>query len=164
MLTEGMSVYNVLCYSCTSNSKLILTGIQGNSRLFIVAQYGWSTAVHKLYEKEILKKKIGWNNSLPVMMESIRCPETSVNNYHTTPCNNPEDHSFKKTGDIQKGMSFPKSNSNQQKCDAVTQITFQFSSFRQQCLLVRIYQYIQVTCLPSEASVKSGELEGCTGP
>jgi hypothetical protein len=27
-------------------------------------------------------------------MGPIRCPETSVNNYHTTPCNNPEDHIF----------------------------------------------------------------------
>jgi hypothetical protein len=27
-------------------------------------------------------------------MGPIRCPETSVNNYHTTPCNNPEDHTF----------------------------------------------------------------------
>jgi hypothetical protein len=25
-------------------------------------------------------------------MGPIRCPETSVNNYHTTPCNYPEDH------------------------------------------------------------------------
>jgi hypothetical protein len=25
---------------------------------------------------------------------TIRCPETSVNKYHTTPCNNPEDHRF----------------------------------------------------------------------
>jgi hypothetical protein len=25
-------------------------------------------------------------------MGPIRCPETSVNNYHMTPCNNPEDH------------------------------------------------------------------------
>jgi hypothetical protein len=24
----------------------------------------------------------------------ILCPETSVNNYHTTPCNYPEDHRF----------------------------------------------------------------------
>jgi hypothetical protein len=29
-----------------------------------------------------------------VRMGPIRCPETSVNNYHTTPCNNPEDHRF----------------------------------------------------------------------
>jgi hypothetical protein len=29
-----------------------------------------------------------------VRMEPIRCPETSVNNYHTTPCNNPEDQRF----------------------------------------------------------------------
>jgi hypothetical protein len=27
-------------------------------------------------------------------MGPIRCPETSVNNYHTTPCNYPEDHTF----------------------------------------------------------------------
>jgi hypothetical protein len=27
-------------------------------------------------------------------MGPIRCPETSVSNYHTTPCNNPEDHRF----------------------------------------------------------------------
>jgi hypothetical protein len=27
-------------------------------------------------------------------MGLIRCPETLVNNYHTTPCNNPEDHGF----------------------------------------------------------------------
>jgi hypothetical protein len=30
----------------------------------------------------------------PVKMGTIRCPETSVNNYHTTPCNYPEDHIF----------------------------------------------------------------------
>jgi hypothetical protein len=29
-----------------------------------------------------------------VKMGPIRCPETSVNNYHTTPCNYPEDHRF----------------------------------------------------------------------
>jgi hypothetical protein len=27
-------------------------------------------------------------------MGPIRCPETSVNNYHTMPCNYPEDHRF----------------------------------------------------------------------
>jgi hypothetical protein len=27
-----------------------------------------------------------------VKMGPTRCPETSVNNYHTTPCNYPEDH------------------------------------------------------------------------
>jgi hypothetical protein len=27
-------------------------------------------------------------------MGPIRCPETSVNDYHTTPCNYPEDHRF----------------------------------------------------------------------
>jgi hypothetical protein len=27
-------------------------------------------------------------------MGPILCPETSVNNYHTTPCNYPEDHRF----------------------------------------------------------------------
>jgi uncharacterized membrane protein YbaN (DUF454 family) len=32
--------------------------------------------------------------SWPVKMGPIRCPETSVNNYHTTPCNNPEDQRF----------------------------------------------------------------------
>jgi hypothetical protein len=31
---------------------------------------------------------------ISVRMGQIRCPETSVNNYHTTPCNNPEDHRF----------------------------------------------------------------------
>jgi hypothetical protein len=30
-------------------------------------------------------------------MGPIRCPETSVNNYHTTPCNYPEDHRFLST-------------------------------------------------------------------
>jgi hypothetical protein len=30
----------------------------------------------------------------PVRMGPIRCPETSVNNYHTTPNNTPEDHTF----------------------------------------------------------------------
>jgi hypothetical protein len=33
-----------------------------------------------------------------VRMGPIRCPETSVNNYHTTPCNNPEDHRFQNQG------------------------------------------------------------------
>jgi hypothetical protein len=28
----------------------------------------------------------------PVKMGPTRCPETSVNNYHTTPCNYPKDH------------------------------------------------------------------------
>jgi hypothetical protein len=35
---------------------------------------------------------LSYSESWPVRMEPIRCPETSVNNYHTTPCNNPEDH------------------------------------------------------------------------
>jgi hypothetical protein len=30
--------------------------------------------------------------SRPVKMGPTRCPETSVNNYHTTPCNHPKDH------------------------------------------------------------------------
>jgi hypothetical protein len=33
----------------------------------------------------------GHRDSWPVKMGSIRCPETSVNNYHTTPCNIPEE-------------------------------------------------------------------------
>jgi hypothetical protein len=33
-----------------------------------------------------------------VKMRLIRCPETSVNNYHTTPCNYPEDHRFNQYG------------------------------------------------------------------
>ena len=37
-----------------------------------------------------------YSESWPVRMGPIRCPETSVNNYHTTPCNNPEDHTFQK--------------------------------------------------------------------
>jgi hypothetical protein len=32
--------------------------------------------------------------SWPVKVGPIRCPETSVNNYHTTPCNYPEDRRF----------------------------------------------------------------------
>jgi hypothetical protein len=35
--------------------------------------------------------KKAYSDSWPVR---IRCPETSVNNYHTTPCNYPEDHRF----------------------------------------------------------------------
>jgi hypothetical protein len=34
------------------------------------------------------------SESWPVKMGPISCPETSVNNYHTTPCNYPEDHKF----------------------------------------------------------------------
>ena len=34
------------------------------------------------------------SDSWPVRMGPIRCLETSVNNYHTTPCNNPEVHRF----------------------------------------------------------------------
>jgi hypothetical protein len=30
--------------------------------------------------------------SRPLKMGPTRCPETSVNNYHTTPCNHPKDH------------------------------------------------------------------------
>jgi hypothetical protein len=30
--------------------------------------------------------------SRPMKMGPTRCPETSVNNYHTTPCNHPKDH------------------------------------------------------------------------
>jgi hypothetical protein len=32
-----------------------------------------------------------YSDSWPVKMGPIRCPETSVNNYHTTPCNVPEE-------------------------------------------------------------------------
>jgi hypothetical protein len=37
---------------------------------------------------------LSYSESWPVRMGPIRCSETSVNNYHTTPCNNPEDHIF----------------------------------------------------------------------
>ena len=47
-------------------------------------------------------------------MGPIRCPETSVNNYHTTPCNTPEDRRFHQhRGGSLKSMlvycSFPQS-------------------------------------------------------
>jgi hypothetical protein len=32
--------------------------------------------------------------SSPMKMGPTRCPETSVNNYHTKPCNYPKDHRF----------------------------------------------------------------------
>jgi hypothetical protein len=35
-----------------------------------------------------------YSESWPVKMWPIRCPETSVSNYHTTPCNYPEDYRF----------------------------------------------------------------------
>jgi hypothetical protein len=37
------------------------------------------------------KKNIPWFQASAAMLMSTRCPETSVNNYHTTPCNYPED-------------------------------------------------------------------------
>jgi hypothetical protein len=39
---------------------------------------------------------LSYSESSPVKMGPIRCPETSVNNYHTTTCNNSEDHRFHK--------------------------------------------------------------------
>jgi hypothetical protein len=51
----------------------------------------------------VLSQKYYWNlgkayeaysESWPVKMGLTRCPETSVNNYHTTPCNYPDDHRF----------------------------------------------------------------------
>jgi hypothetical protein len=39
-----------------------------------------------------------------VKMGPIRCPETSVNNYHTTPCNTREDRRFREIGF--KGMEW----------------------------------------------------------
>jgi hypothetical protein len=38
--------------------------------------------------------KLSYLESWPVKMGPIRCPETSANNYHTTPCNYPEDRIF----------------------------------------------------------------------
>ena len=35
--------------------------------------------------------KCQYSDSWPVTMGPTRCPETSVNNYHTTPCNIPEE-------------------------------------------------------------------------
>jgi hypothetical protein len=37
---------------------------------------------------------LSYSESWPTRMGPIRCPETSVTNYHTTPCNYPEDHRF----------------------------------------------------------------------
>jgi hypothetical protein len=37
---------------------------------------------------------LSYSESWPVKMGPTCCPETSVNNYHTTPCNYPEDHRF----------------------------------------------------------------------
>jgi hypothetical protein len=39
---------------------------------------------------------LSYSESWPVKMGPTRCPETSVNIYHTTPCNYPEDHRFHK--------------------------------------------------------------------
>jgi hypothetical protein len=40
-------------------------------------------------------------------MGSTRCPETSVNNYHTTPCNYPKDHKLQGWYLIPAGASGP---------------------------------------------------------
>ena len=52
-----------------------------------------------------------WNlspsrNSCPVKMGPIRCPETSVNSYHTTPRNTPKDLRFHHRGGSLKSMLF----------------------------------------------------------
>jgi hypothetical protein len=41
-----------------------------------------------------LETKQSYSDSWPVRMGPVRCPETSVNNYHTTPRNNPTYHRF----------------------------------------------------------------------
>jgi hypothetical protein len=38
--------------------------------------------------------ELSYSDSWPVRMGPVRCPETSVNNYHTTPRNTPEDRRF----------------------------------------------------------------------
>jgi hypothetical protein len=38
--------------------------------------------------------RVGNSETWPVKMGPIRCPETSVNSYHTTPCNYPEENRF----------------------------------------------------------------------
>jgi hypothetical protein len=60
--------------------------------------YGWFTILCKLWAFMTIVTMHGANNiifllgSWPVNMGPTRCPETSVNNYHTTPCNHPKDH------------------------------------------------------------------------
>jgi hypothetical protein len=41
-------------------------------------------------------RDLSYSDSWPVQMGPIRCPETSVNNYQTTPRNTPEDRRFHK--------------------------------------------------------------------
>jgi hypothetical protein len=48
------------------------------------------TSVKIPSRKAFLSNSVYW----PGKMGTISCPETSVNNYHTTPCNYPEDHGF----------------------------------------------------------------------
>jgi hypothetical protein len=43
----------------------------------------------------LVTRFLSYSESWHVRMGPIRCPETSVHNYHTTPCNNPEDHRFR---------------------------------------------------------------------
>jgi hypothetical protein len=62
---------------------------------------------------------LSYLESWPVRMGPIRCPETSVNNYHTTPCNNQEDHRFQSPSKLQLWLLCAASRSRKGHCVVV---------------------------------------------
>jgi hypothetical protein len=55
------------------------------------------------------RDSLSFLESRPVKMGPTRCPQTSVNNYHTTPCNYPKDHRLHQhRGGSLKSKSFSK--------------------------------------------------------
>jgi hypothetical protein len=76
-------------------------------------------------------------------MGPIRWPETSVNNYHTTPCNNPEDHRFHQHRGVSlKSRVSEKFNEPTREGTGLQNLWPKVTPYHILCLSLISYQYV----------------------
>jgi hypothetical protein len=89
--TAVLLVSSICCYSWFEASATMMTSALfwdiARRRVIIVYRRLRTTYLSHLHGWRIREAKDSW----PLKMGPMQCPETSVNNYHTTPCNIPEE-------------------------------------------------------------------------
>jgi hypothetical protein len=83
------------CYGiCTFPVLTVISGFHCDVEIYALLGYYAASCGNCLptywYNVSVPSSRVFWD-SWPVKMGPIICPETSVNNYHTVPCNIPEE-------------------------------------------------------------------------
>ena len=89
--TTVLLVSSICCYSWFETSATMMTSALfwdiTRRRVIIVYRRFGTTYLSHLHGWRVREAKDSW----PLKMGLMQCPETSVNNYETTPCNIPEE-------------------------------------------------------------------------